>query len=66
MSDHILMERGSERMNVPPDKVQKYLEDGWNIVQKAVPELQPVTVAAPQPQAESEAIVPDKAAKKSK
>jgi len=48
-------------MNVPPDKVQQFLDDGWTIVQ-AAPGVQAAPVVAEQPEAEPEA-APEEAAK---
>jgi hypothetical protein len=42
MNGHALMERAGEQMNVPPDKIQAFLNDGWKIVgQPAAPEADP-------------------------
>lgn len=44
MSDDILvlMARGAEQMNVPLDKVQKYLDEGWKEISRA-----PMATSAP-------------------
>ena len=34
MAEHVLMEKGPATMNVPPDKVQAYLDDGWTITDR--------------------------------
>lgn len=33
MSQHALMKKGEATMNVPPEKVQAYEEDGWKVIQ---------------------------------
>lgn len=54
MDGHVLMERAGEQMNVPPDKIQAFLDDGWNVVnqvkgpwEKNVPAEAPVKENAP-------------------
>jgi hypothetical protein len=37
----VLMEKGPATMNVPPDKVQAYLNNGWTITGRS-PEPQPL------------------------
>jgi len=45
MSEHLLMKKGEATMNVPPDKVKAYEEDGWIVIERP---------AAPEPKAEAE------------
>ena len=56
MSEHALMKKGEATMNVPPDKVQAYLADGWTVIQ--APE--PSKAEAPRAAAAEEAPAPEK------
>ena len=50
MREIVLMTRGSEQMNVPSEKVQAYLEDGWTEVSISPSEpvaVETVTESAP-------------------
>jgi len=42
-------------MNVPPEKVQAFLDDGWIVIKKAEPEPTETPVGAAAPEAEEEA-----------
>lgn len=57
MTIHTLMEKpGEGQMNVPPDKLQQYLEAGWIIIRPAdetLPEM-PERVSTETPTAEGE------------
>jgi hypothetical protein len=48
MNGHVLMERAGEQMNVPPEKIQAFLDDGWKVVnQPAAPAAIPDGKDAP-------------------
>jgi len=58
MAEHVLMEKGPATMNVPPDKVEEYMADGWTVVTRPpvttlLPKAEDVTASAEVPTAES-------------
>ena len=59
MNELVLMTRGSESMNVPSEKVQAYLDEGWTELSRTP--LEPVSVETV---TESETVVPAPKAEK--
>lgn len=56
----VLMARGSETMNVPTDKVQQYLDEGWKEISRTpMPVALEVTVSAETPSGAVTAPLPE-------
>jgi hypothetical protein len=51
MAENVLMQKGEATMNVPPDKVKAYAEDGWIVIDRPA-EPKPEAEKPIEPQAE--------------
>ena len=61
MRELVLMARGSEQMNVPSEKVQAYLDEGWTELSRV-----PLESVSVETVAESKIVVPAPKAEKPK
>ncbi len=59
MRELVLMARGAEQMNVPVEKVQAYLDEGWREISRSQPQpVAPVEPVAVETVTESAPVAP--------